>query len=248
MLIVLFALVASSCGGSDEATDAADAGDASPTVAATGDDGGDSDDAASELPDPLTVVIAQERDCAHTAADLAGDGTPAAADVELPPAEKPPVDDEFLVEVDELISTDLIVGTGEEAVSGSIVDMQYVGVLAIDGTEFDASWNRGAVPFNVRLGQGAVIAGWDEGIVGMKVGGRRVLQIPSAMAYGDRSQGDVIAADSDLVFIVDLVAITPAPEPAPPIDGDNLGAFDTLNVIDLVEGDGCVAELATSCR
>ena len=262
IIIVLFALLAGACGGSDDDADTGDADDANPAAAAESSDGDDDDDGddvdggvpaevdeaidGADLPEPLEFVPVQERDCAHDAAELDGAATTddaGNADIELPPAEKPDVDDEFLVPVDELISTDLIVGTGEEAVAGSTVAMQYVGVLASDGTEFDASWNRDATPFDVTLGQGSVIRGWDEGIVGMKVGGRRVLQIPAALAYGDEPRGDVIAADSDLVFIVDLVAALGAPEPAPPIDADNLGAFGTLGIIDLTVGEGCEAQV-----
>jgi peptidylprolyl isomerase len=150
---------------------------------------------------------------------------------------KPPVGEDLLGEFDELIVTDVIVGDGDEAQLGSTVSMMYVGVLASDGTEFDASWNSGT-PFDFTLGQGQVIAGWDEGIVGMKVGGRRILQIPSAMAYGSQARGDIIGADADLVFIVDLLGATPPPEPAPEIADEYLGSFDELNIIDLVEGEG----------
>ena len=157
---------------------------------------------------------------------------------------KPPVADTYLVDVDELILTDLIEGTGDEAVQGSIVSLQYVGVLAADGSEFDASWNRDATPLSFAIGAGQVIPGWDEGIVGMKVGGRRVLQIPDNMAYGASAPSPAIPANSDLVFIVDLVEVqpppppTPTPEPSPPIPEDALGSFDELGIIDLAEGTG----------
>lgn len=157
---------------------------------------------------------------------------------------KPPVGDEFLVDVSELTLTDLIEGDGEEAKSGSIVSMQYVGVLADGGAQFDASWDRGAEPLTFPLDTGRVIPGWDEGIQGMKVGGRRVLQIPSDQAYGTASPSPDIPSDSDLVFIVDLVGVepppppTPTPIPAPPVPEDALGEFDELGIIDLVEGEG----------
>ncbi|MCL4119548.1 UNVERIFIED_CONTAM: hypothetical protein GTU68_030890 [Idotea baltica] len=119
--------------------------------------------------------------------------------------------------------------------------MQYVGVLGTDGTQFDASWDNPGPPFSFALDTRQVIAGWDEGIQGMKEGGRRVLQIPSAMAYGDQARSEIIVANSDLVFIVDLLSVSPPPEPAPPIDDDLLGSFGTLEIIDLVEGEGCEA-------
>ena len=160
---------------------------------------------------------------------------------------KPPVADDYLVDVDELIVTDLVEGDGDEAVSGSIVSMQYVGVLAADGSQFDASWDRGD-PITFNLDTGQVIPGWDEGIIGMKVGGRRVLQIPDDKAYGASAPSPAIPANSDLVFIVDLVEVqpppppTPTPQPAPPIPEDALGSFDELGIIDLAEGTGRVIE------
>jgi FKBP-type peptidyl-prolyl cis-trans isomerase len=178
------------------------------------------------------------------AADSDGDsGSDATSDAVANP-DKPTVDDEYLVDVNELIVTDLVEGTGDEAVNGSIVSLQYVGVLAADGSQFDASWDRGATPITVNLGAGQVIPGWDQGIVGMKLGGRRVLQIPAAMAYGESAPSPAIPANSDLVFIVDLVDLqpppppTPTPEPSPPIPEDALGTFDELGIIDLAEGDG----------
>src|SRR5512142_2078827 len=90
----------------------------------------------------------------------------------------------------ELGIEDIIVGDGAEAVSGSKVSVHYVGVSFSTGEEFDASWNRGQ-PFEFRLGKGQVIQGWDAGVQGMRVGGRRRLTIPSAMAYGGRGAGAV---------------------------------------------------------
>ncbi len=102
-----------------------------------------------------------------------------------------------------LIVEDIVEGDGPEAKSGDRVSMQYVGVLYSDGTEFDASWDRGE-PFEFTLGAGEVIPGWDQGIVGMKVGGRRELVIPPDLAYGPAGQPPTIPPDSTLVFIVDL--------------------------------------------
>ncbi len=105
-----------------------------------------------------------------------------------------------------LVVTDLVEGTGAEAVPGNTVQVQYVGALFSDGTEFDASWNRGQ-PFEFSLGAGMVIAGWDQGVAGMKVGGRRELVIPPDLAYGPIGQGP-IGPNATLVFVVDLVAVT----------------------------------------
>ncbi|GAB2543367.1 FKBP-type peptidyl-prolyl cis-trans isomerase [Brachybacterium huguangmaarense] len=106
----------------------------------------------------------------------------------------------------ELVIVDEIVGDGEEAVRGDIVDVHYVGVSHSTGDEFDASWNRGE-PLRFQLGVGQVIAGWDQGVQGMKVGGRRRLEIPASLAYGDRGAPPVIAPGESLVFVCDLVAV-----------------------------------------
>jgi peptidylprolyl isomerase len=106
----------------------------------------------------------------------------------------------------ELVVEDLTVGDGAEATVGSTVSAHYVGVAHSTGEEFDASWNRGA-PLDFRLGVGQVIRGWDEGIVGMKEGGRRRLHIPSDLAYGERGAGAVIKPGESLIFVVDLVSV-----------------------------------------
>ena len=105
----------------------------------------------------------------------------------------------------ELGIEDLVVGDGEEAAAGSKVAVHYVGVAFSTGEEFDASWERGE-PFRFTLGRGHVIPGWDAGVAGMRVGGRRRLTIPSAMAYGARGAGGVIKPNEPLVFVVDLLA------------------------------------------
>lgn len=106
----------------------------------------------------------------------------------------------------ELGIDDLVVGDGDEAVAGKKVSVHYVGVSFLTGEEFDASWNRGQ-PFEFKLGKGQVIPGWDQGVAGMRVGGRRQLTIPSAMAYGARGAGGVIKPNEPLVFVVDLLAV-----------------------------------------
>ena len=106
----------------------------------------------------------------------------------------------------ELQITDIWEGDGSEAQPGDVVKVHYVGVAYSTGEEFDASWNRGG-PLQFRLGAGQVIAGWDQGVQGMKVGGRRQLIIPPGLAYGDRGAGNVIAPGETLIFICDLVSI-----------------------------------------
>ena len=121
--------------------------------------------------------------------------------LERPQIDKPDGDIPFDLGVE-----DLVVGDGAEAVGGTKVSVHYVGVAFSTGEEFDASWNRGQ-PFEFKLGRGQVIPGWDQGVVGMKVGGRRKLMIPSAMAYGARGAGGVIKPHEPLVFVVDLLAV-----------------------------------------
>jgi len=118
-----------------------------------------------------------------------------------PQIEKPDGDIPF-----ELVTEDLVVGDGPEAANGSKVSVHYVGAAFRSGEEFDASWNRGQ-PFEFRLGKGQVIPGWDAGVLGMRVGGRRRLTIPSALAYGARGAGGVIEPHEPLVFVVDLLAV-----------------------------------------
>jgi peptidylprolyl isomerase len=101
---------------------------------------------------------------------------------------------------------DIEIGDGDEATPGSIVEVHYVGVSWKSGRQFDASWDRGDT-FKFGLGKGQVIRGWDEGVAGMKVGGRRRITIPPDMAYGKRGAGGVIGPDETLVFVVDLVGV-----------------------------------------
>ena len=121
--------------------------------------------------------------------------------------EKPQVDvpvgqdPSYQLEID-----DIVVGEGDEAASGHIVEVHYVGVSWKDGKQFDASWDRGDT-FKFGLGKGQVIAGWDQGVAGMKVGGRRRITIPPNLAYGKRGAGGVIGPDETLVFVVDLVGV-----------------------------------------
>jgi peptidylprolyl isomerase len=121
--------------------------------------------------------------------------------LERPTIDKPEGDIPFELGID-----DLVEGEGEEATKGSKVSVHYVGVAFSTGDEFDASWNRGE-PFAFKLGAGQVIPGWDAGVEGMKVGGRRKLTIPSAMAYGARGAGGVIKPHEPLVFVVDLLSV-----------------------------------------
>ena len=115
-------------------------------------------------------------------------------DVEVPQGNPP----------EELQVEDVVVGDGEEARPGHQVSVHYVGVAWSTGGQFDASWDRGE-PFEFGLGGGQVIQGWDQGVAGMRVGGRRRLTIPPALGYGSRGAGGVIKGGETLVFVVDLL-------------------------------------------
>ncbi|MCC3283389.1 MULTISPECIES: FKBP-type peptidyl-prolyl cis-trans isomerase [Arthrobacter] len=106
----------------------------------------------------------------------------------------------------DLVIEDIVVGDGAEAKPGDTVSTHYVGVAFSTGEEFDASWNRGA-PLDFKVGIGQVIQGWDQGLLGMKVGGRRRLEIPAHLAYGDRGAGSAIAPGESLIFVVDLLGV-----------------------------------------
>jgi peptidylprolyl isomerase len=123
-----------------------------------------------------------------------------------PERDKPEIDFPDFAPPSELVIDDLIEGEGEEAVAGSTVQVHYVGVAHSTGEEFDASYNRGA-PLEFRLGVGQVISGWDTGVQGMRVGGRRQLVIPPHLAYGDRGAGGVIRPGETLIFVCDLIDV-----------------------------------------
>lgn len=136
-------------------------------------------------------------------------------DISIAPTEKseeiltPPVaamnDKKTMAKVTELKIEDTKIGTGPEVKSGDTVVMNYKGTL-LDGTKFDSSYDR-TTPFETQIGVGRVIQGWDKGIPGMKVGGKRKLTIPSDMAYGSQGAGGVIPPNADLIFEVELLTI-----------------------------------------
>jgi peptidylprolyl isomerase len=107
----------------------------------------------------------------------------------------------------DLVIEEITAGDGAEAAPGQTVEVHYVGVAHSTGEEFDASYNRGA-PLRFPLGAGRVIAGWDQGVAGMKVGGRRKLVIPPHLGYGDRGAGGAIKPGETLIFVVDLVSVS----------------------------------------
>ncbi|MFJ8208268.1 FKBP-type peptidyl-prolyl cis-trans isomerase [Streptomyces sp. NPDC096033] len=121
---------------------------------------------------------------------------PTRPEIELPGGDAP----------QELTVRDIVVGDGAEAKPGRVVRVHYVGVTFESGKEFDASWDRGE-PFKFAVGGGRVIKGWDRGIRGMKVGGRREIIVPPRLGYGKQSPSPLIPAGSTLVFVVDLLSV-----------------------------------------
>lgn len=111
------------------------------------------------------------------------------------------------METKKLIIEDEVVGIGDEAKAGDLVNVHYMGTLT-NGTMFDASRNHGDKGFSFALGAGQVIKGWDLGVAGMKVGGKRKLTIPSDLAYGNQAVGGIIPADSTLIFEVELLSVS----------------------------------------
>ena len=124
-----------------------------------------------------------------------------------PAPKRPEVDPHDGPAPTDLQVTDITVGDGAEARAGQTVQVHYVGVAHSTGEEFDASWNRGSA-FRFPLGAGRVIAGWDQGVAGMKVGGRRRLVIPPHLGYGDRGAGGAIKPGETLIFVVDLLGVS----------------------------------------
>ena len=132
------------------------------------------------------------------------------ADVSRPPDVSTLLDPERGDPPTQLGVEDVVEGDGPPAATGDRLTVHYVGLRWSDGGPFDSSWERGT-PFTVELGAGTVIPGWEQGLEGMRAGGRRILTIPPDLAYGDRGAGGVIGPGETLVFVVDLVTREPAP-------------------------------------
>ncbi len=196
LLVVAGALVLASCGdGSTEAPAAAAA-----TTVASDAEGGDSEGDSATSPDDGSVV-----------APASIITTPADPETGKPsvvlPAELPT----------ELVTTDVIVGTGDPIAAGDTVGVHYVGVVSASGTEFDNSYD-GGQPIEITIGVTSVITGFAEGLIGARLGGRRQIDIPPALAYGDAGAGDLIKPGDVISFVVEIVSVTaPVPVTAPPM-------------------------------
>ena len=144
-------------------------------------------------------------------ADSPGSSSSAApTEVSADLSEKPEVPASDEPAPDELVVDDVVVGEGAEAVYGSTADVKYVGAFYESGEEFDSSWSESPdYTIAVPLGAGAVVPGFEQGIEGMKVGGRRMITIPSDLGYGPEGRAPLIPGDATLVFVMDLVEVTP---------------------------------------
>ena len=180
-LALAVALTASSC-GDDSSDDAGTTGTATQAETAT---------QPPPAPEPAEAPRARKVTPSPAEADLATKPDPPKGTGDPP---------------SRLVAQDLIVGKGKRAASGDLVSVQYVGVLFDNGKEFDASWNgnRPGRPFQFPLGGGMVIPGWDQGVAGMRVGGRRKLIIPADLAYGAQGYPPDIQPDAALIFDIDL--------------------------------------------
>jgi peptidylprolyl isomerase len=183
-VLAAIALLASACGGSSQESEA---------------------DKFAQTAEQQAKTLATQASSTATPAPTATKVAPSSGERDI--GTKPKIPKQSGAPPKTLKVEDLITGKGPAAKSGDQVSVRYVGVLYDNGKEFDSSWKRGKAPFQVTLGQGQVIQGWDQGLVGMKVGGRRRLTIPPDLAYGAQGQPPTIPANSTLVFDVDLTKI-----------------------------------------
>ncbi len=158
--------------------------------------GGDGNDSTTSAAASTPATTTQAATAAETTATTEDPSLAQKPDVEVPKGPAPK-----LLQID-----DIVEGSGPAAKAGDTLTVDYVGVLYKNGKEFDSSWDRGE-PFQFQLGTGGVIQGWDQGLLGMKAGGRRRLVIPANLAYGPEGSGTAIPPNAPLVFVVDLKAI-----------------------------------------
>ena len=194
IFLAALALLATACGSTTE--------DATATAAGEREAGAEVTDEDVDSSAEVTADVVETDDDSDSSAEAVANAVQSGADpinggkpfIETPTGDAPT----------QLLVEDLIDGDGAVAQDGDLLVMHYVGVLHSDGSEFDSSWDRNQT-FNFVLGQGNVIQGWDEGIVGMTEGSRRQLTIPPAQAYGTQGSGGAVPPNSTLVFVVDLV-------------------------------------------
>ncbi len=158
----------------------------------------------------LVVVLGACADGGGEGEDMPAADDAAAVELETRPEVADLVPGDGTEPPSELQVEDLAVGDGPAAAEGDVLVVQYVGVRWSDGGEFDASWDRGQ-PLEFQLGSGQVIPGWEQGLEGMSVGGRRMITIPPDLAYGDRGAGEAIPPGETIVFVIDLLETREAP-------------------------------------
>ena len=212
------------------------------TACGSGGDGSTASGATDPV-DSLAATDATASTDAPAPSTDSGDGSAPSDTVALPIVEKPDV--QLPAEAPtELVRTVLEEGTGDAAVTGDTLIVDYVGVRSSDGVEFDNSYER--QPFPITLGAGGVIQGWEEGLLGAKQGERVQLDIPSDLAYGEQARGDVIGENEDLTFVIDVRSVVGQADPgdAPTEPGVPLseGALDTTFEV-LEDGEGDTLEL-----
>jgi peptidylprolyl isomerase len=164
---------------------------ASGTLAGCGGDGGDGESAATPIPVPQDPAADIRR-----IVEGLGEDTSTKPEIAAPEGSPPA----------ELQKRDIVRGKGPKAKTGDSLTMHYVGVSWSTGQQFDATWDRGE-PFTLELGEEGIIAGWDEGLVGMRAGGRRLLVIPAEMGYGAQGQPPDIGPNETLIFVIDLLRL-----------------------------------------
>ena len=174
-------------------------------LAACGDDEGSEGEESSAAQTTEQAAPAETAPAETEATESEGSGS---AEVKVSPtkslSQKPRIPRQSGDAPAELVKDDIVVGKGKTAKAGDVVKVRYVGVRFRDNQQFDASWDRQPNEFEFPLGQGQVIPGWDQGVAGMKEGGRRQLTIPAELAYGDQGAPPDIAPNETLVFVVDL--------------------------------------------
>jgi peptidylprolyl isomerase len=199
---------------------------------------------SSATSSPTTAPTGSTAPADSTATTVATDGTGITPTTVVSDVPKPTVNPPKTAPT-QLVITDLTPGTGPRAGLGDLVVVNYIGVRQADGTEFDNSYDRGQ-PFEVPLGQGKVIKGWDQGLVGAQAGGRRQLDIPADLAYGTAGAGDKIKPGDALSFVIDIIAVLPGSKTTDQPDitvKPAAGAIATVSTQDLVVGTGASPEV-----
>lgn len=225
------ALALAACGGSD--SDTADTVDTAPAT-----DGAEQTEADGTTEESSETIAESDATDGSTPAP-----EPAPSTTANPDKPEVAIPDEAPTELERNV---LVEGSGEGAETGDTVIVNYVGVRSEDGVEFDNSYDRGQ-PFPVTLGSGSVIQGWDDGLIDAQAGEQVQLDIPSDLAYGEQARGELIGENEDLSFVIDVLAVIPAADPAdaptePGVELSTEEGVEATEFEDLVVGDGPALE------